>query len=76
MPKNCTVNQGQKYDQKRGNKMASVNDPNFDFFFSVFLGFSSWEKNFSARQMLFDCEYMKIIHVNCELCDICELQEL
>ena len=29
--------------------------------FSVFLGFSSWKNSCSAQQMLFHCEYMKLI---------------
>ena len=39
--------------------MSLANDP-IDFS-SVFLGFSSWEYNFSAQQMLFDGEFMKLI---------------
>ena len=53
---NYSVDQGQKYGQRVG----LANDPNCDFV-SVFLGFSSWKNSCSAQQMLFHCEYMKLI---------------
>ena len=46
-------------DQRESKKVALANDP-IDFS-SVFLGFSTWGNNFSAQQVLFDCEFMKLI---------------
>ena len=57
MPMNYSVDQGQKYGQRVG----LINDPNYDFVVRVFLGFSSWKNSCSAQQMLFHCEYMKLI---------------
>ena len=56
MPMNYSVDQGQKYGQRVG----SVNDPNCDFVFRVFRLFFL-ENRCSAQQMLFHCEYMKLI---------------